>query len=603
MFAVRIVTADYYLASPIKDLDVCYSEFRESDVKRVPVVRIFGATPAGQKTCLHLHGVFPYIYVPYDGFGQQSERHLRQFAFSIDRALNVAMGNPGSSVQHVFKVVLVSGMPFYGFHAKEKYFLKIYLYNPQMVKRVCELLQSGAVMNKMYQPHEGHIPYLLQLFIDYNLYGMNLISLGAVKFRVSKDAAQLHEHNRSRGATVSPWKSHCTSRLNESVSDRWDESTLPCSLVLPDVEKQSTCELEVDAVAVDVLNRLEIENQIGKNPGLQAIWEDERQRRREQNQPSQIETPQSQDRGLITPTDSEKVFLQRLTDILKENNFDVTQQSEEDQDDFDLTIHSETLPPCTPANVLDTHRDSQPDSVRSRVSFPDEAVVDEEAILGLLENSQEFLQLTQNTNHSVSDDNSQDQALISLLAGLENDGFCGSQQCSPPKTFSGIRNYQGNSDDEEVGPDVDKEDAELSVVMSQRWDSQAADLPAYQRESTEEPQEVSDEEMEWGRTNAELADLSIPQVDGTADESSDSSLTDSGSRSQSSLTEKIRSKRNAFLLDCKPQELQNTEPPLSEHFELRGNAHTSSDIPGGLKVNKEIPYIPPVKHPLSLIHI
>lgn len=38
-------------------------------------------------------------------------------------------------------------------------------------------------MNKSYQPHEGHIPYLLQLFIDYNLYGMNLLNLAAVKFR------------------------------------------------------------------------------------------------------------------------------------------------------------------------------------------------------------------------------------------------------------------------------------------------------------------------------------------------------------------------------------------------------------------------------------
>lgn len=50
MFAVRIVTADYYMANPVKDLDVCYSEFRESDVNKVPVVRIFGATPAGQQT-------------------------------------------------------------------------------------------------------------------------------------------------------------------------------------------------------------------------------------------------------------------------------------------------------------------------------------------------------------------------------------------------------------------------------------------------------------------------------------------------------------------------------------------------------------------------
>lgn len=41
-------------------------------------------------------------------------------------------------------------------------------------------------MNKFYQPHEAHIPYLLQLFIDYNLYGMNLINLAAVKFRKAK---------------------------------------------------------------------------------------------------------------------------------------------------------------------------------------------------------------------------------------------------------------------------------------------------------------------------------------------------------------------------------------------------------------------------------
>ncbi|CAG5950566.1 unnamed protein product [Menidia menidia] len=31
MFAVRIVTADYYLASPVKDLDVGHSEFRDSE--------------------------------------------------------------------------------------------------------------------------------------------------------------------------------------------------------------------------------------------------------------------------------------------------------------------------------------------------------------------------------------------------------------------------------------------------------------------------------------------------------------------------------------------------------------------------------------------
>ena len=33
-------------------------------ILKVPVLRLFGATPAGQVACLHLHGIFPYLYVP-----------------------------------------------------------------------------------------------------------------------------------------------------------------------------------------------------------------------------------------------------------------------------------------------------------------------------------------------------------------------------------------------------------------------------------------------------------------------------------------------------------------------------------------------------------
>ncbi|AWP19571.1 putative DNA polymerase zeta catalytic subunit [Scophthalmus maximus] len=645
MFAVRIVTADYYLARPIKDLDVCYSEFRESDVKKVPVVRIFGATPAGQKTCLHLHGVFPYIYVPYDGYGQQPERYLRQVAFSIDRAINVTMGNPASSTQHVFKVVLVSGMPFYGYHAKEKHFMKIYLFNPQMVKRVCELLQSGAVMNKSYQPHEGHIPFLLQFFIDYNLCGMNLVSLGAIKFRRSPNKEVPDRPTPSSGPSISPWKSPSTSKLNDSTMGgtfvHWEENTLPCSLVLDEVEKQSTCELEVDAVAVDILNRLEIENQIGRNPGLQAIWEDERLRRREKIRATQLETPESQDRGFVTSTESEKIFMKRLKEILKENEFDVTQASSvgdgEDQEDFpgDLTHHSDPLNPaglcCTAANAVEVHRDSQPDSVRSSGKLPEEAVVDEEAILSLLENSQTFLPLSQTSNHSPLLDSSQDHAIIDLLAGLEDDGFCRTptRQNSKSQSLPGGRSYHCNSDEEETGPELDKEEAEFSMIMSQRWDNEAPESSSLPRPGlketedgfSEEQQESSEEEMEWSGNNSLFANLSIPQLDGAADESSDSSLTDSSSRTQSSLiaTEKMLGKRNPFpgetvhlepppsakiLLECKhpdyiPVHVLDKEQTLDKHFQSKSSQDSSSECSTGFKVNKEIPYIPPVKHPIS----
>ncbi|KAL8186384.1 UNVERIFIED_CONTAM: DNA polymerase zeta catalytic subunit [Gekko kuhli] len=241
----------------------------------------------GQKTCLHLHGIFPYLYIPYDGYGQQPEPYLRHLAFSIDRALNIALGSPSSSLQHVFKVSLVYGMPFYGYHEKERQFMKIYLYNPAMVKRVCDLLQGGAIMNKFYQPHEAHIPYLLQMFIDYNLYGMNLINLAAVKFRKARKKGDSLDE-------IECVRDHLSGHSTAGAVHQWEDNQIPSSLVLEDIEPQSTCELEVDAVAADILNRLDIEAQIGRNPGLQAIWEDEKQRRRENKEPSQISPPNSQ---------------------------------------------------------------------------------------------------------------------------------------------------------------------------------------------------------------------------------------------------------------------------------------------------------------------
>jgi hypothetical protein len=102
-FRVRIVSIDYYLAPPVPLVDLCYSSLEGTAIDKVPVVRIFGSTPAGQKVCLHLHKVsdcitcvcvgkkccntlqpeldcamchwmylrcspqaFPYFYVPYD---------------------------------------------------------------------------------------------------------------------------------------------------------------------------------------------------------------------------------------------------------------------------------------------------------------------------------------------------------------------------------------------------------------------------------------------------------------------------------------------------------------------------------------------------------
>lgn len=45
--------------------------------------------------------------------------------------------DPGLYAVHsvYFFIFTLSYRPFYGYHAKEKHFMKIYLYNPQIVKR------------------------------------------------------------------------------------------------------------------------------------------------------------------------------------------------------------------------------------------------------------------------------------------------------------------------------------------------------------------------------------------------------------------------------------------------------------------------------------
>ena len=49
------------------------------------------------------------------------------------------------------------------------------------MKRAAELLQGGAVMDRLLQPHESHTNYVLQFMMDYNLQGMNTVRKDVIK--------------------------------------------------------------------------------------------------------------------------------------------------------------------------------------------------------------------------------------------------------------------------------------------------------------------------------------------------------------------------------------------------------------------------------------
>ena len=53
-FRLRIVELDSYKTKPVDNPHAKHT---------VPVIRVWGVTPLGQKCCLHVHDVYPYLYI------------------------------------------------------------------------------------------------------------------------------------------------------------------------------------------------------------------------------------------------------------------------------------------------------------------------------------------------------------------------------------------------------------------------------------------------------------------------------------------------------------------------------------------------------------
>nr|XP_006811588.1 PREDICTED: DNA polymerase zeta catalytic subunit-like [Saccoglossus kowalevskii] len=395
---------------------------------------------------------------------------------------------------------------------------------------VVDLLNGGAILNKPFQPFEAHIPYLLQVFIDYNLYGMNLINLAAVKFRRPKQEGETSNQVYSQGShsntsvmtptTQTTMNSSVCSNLSIVSHQYWDAENIPRSQLLDaDIVSQSVCEMEVDAVAADVTNRSEILSNIGTNPGLASIWEDEKQRRREKGESSQIPTPLSPDREDFPLTETEEMYQERLREVIQ--GYETLLESQiENEDSFNLSqdtiiSHGESLPVSplggamtrTPSSVVELHcsqfegKDIPTDDGESE----DEAVIDEDAVNSILETSQSFRDSPIPASQILAD--TQDRQLAKILAqladesGLEDDSILSgtSQSQKLESSQSTPQNLQQKEENER--------ELEESILMSQIWDDPDEDEVL----SKQQEDSVDDD-----------GDYVIPQVDGGADDKTES---------------------------------------------------------------------------------
>ncbi|XP_051144572.1 DNA polymerase zeta catalytic subunit [Andrographis paniculata] len=277
LFSVRIVSIDYYTATPIPGLDTSYSTFHGGRVKEVPVIRIYGSTPAGQKTCLHVHQVLPYLYIPCSDLGtvENVEAHRHSLCLAFEKALQLK-GNVGSKRQHVHGCDLVRARKFYGYHSSEELFVKIYFYYPQDVSRAAKLLLAGGILDRILQPYESHIPFLLQFLIDYNLYGMSHLHASKVKFRhpvpdaFSRQKVELHDSQRpiikdsnsmnSQADLIGDLCLNTPVWISSTIPDEWiwqysSQSDSSTNEEISLYRRQSTSELEVDASVHDIVNQ------------------------------------------------------------------------------------------------------------------------------------------------------------------------------------------------------------------------------------------------------------------------------------------------------------------------------------------------------------
>ncbi|TFK89962.1 hypothetical protein K466DRAFT_574493 [Polyporus arcularius HHB13444] len=272
---VRINQIDYTVVPP--------GPLDNSILPRVPVIRIYGDSSLGLKTCLHIHQVYPYFFVEYLGKMNPDivNRYVAKLKHSLNHAIAISMKrNPESpKSKFVRAVVLVKGVHFYGFHANYAPFLKIHIADPAFVNRAVTIMQSGTVMKTRFRVYESHLSYLLQFLCDYGLYGCGWIDLGEVWQRGRNEPAEDE------------------SARHEEIQSGFKDS--------PHF-RQTRMPLEVDAAAHQILNRNKLTPRnihhkltipappLPPEPlvlSVRELWEDERQRRLAKGLPPSPDIP------------------------------------------------------------------------------------------------------------------------------------------------------------------------------------------------------------------------------------------------------------------------------------------------------------------------
>lgn len=156
----------------------------------LPVVRIYGRDIDGVACVAHIHGAFPYFYVPVP-----DEKNAFSYARELHDAIDEKLGQVWrrGHAEFVWRVVSCKAFPFYGFQPGWREFAKIELRNPNYVYKCADMLREGIVTGEPVQTYESHIPFLLSFLADHNLYGCDYAEFECFKPKADRQAYRGNE--------------------------------------------------------------------------------------------------------------------------------------------------------------------------------------------------------------------------------------------------------------------------------------------------------------------------------------------------------------------------------------------------------------------------
>ena len=244
-FAVQLVDIDVVCVTPT-ELDSQESPLTGLPLRHAPVIRIFGATPRGQKVLLHVHGAFRYFLVPFDNECTDTVS-LRQLAEELECEMRRSdMFDKSGRQALVLDMSIKQLTPFYGYHEEAWPFLRVAMAMPAHVEFAARLFARGFCHRSPRQPHEAHVGHLLQFKVDHNCLGMDHVRLARVRWR-----GALPEHTMA--LPLEPPCGKC------GVADGgfrfvWTRGQAHGLALQSPAMRTSSMELEADALCGEILN-------------------------------------------------------------------------------------------------------------------------------------------------------------------------------------------------------------------------------------------------------------------------------------------------------------------------------------------------------------